>query len=118
MCAAKFVDGQWYRAKVRTPHCSVDWTRDEDCTIFFFQVEKISGGDVIVLYVDYGNKATVPKAQVAALPSSLQTPSGYAKCYSLAMCQLAPDEELANMGISGLKEDLLDKTVKLNNEYR
>jgi len=96
MCAAKFVDGQWYRAKV----------------------EKISGGDVIVLYVDYGNKATVPKAQVAALPSSLQTPSGYAKCYSLAMCQLAPDEELANMGISGLKEDLLDKTVKLNNEYR
>ena len=85
---------------------------------YFFQVEKISGGDVIVLYVDYGNKATVPKAQVAALPSSLQTPSGYAKCYSLAMCQLAPDEELANMGISGLKEDLLDKTVKLNNEYR
>jgi len=97
MCAAKFeADGQWYRAKV----------------------EKIAGGDVIVNYVDYGNKATVAKSKVAALPGSLQTPSGYAKCYSLAMCALAPDEELANMGVAGLKEDLLDKTVKLNTEYR
>ena len=93
MCAAKFVDGQWYRAKV----------------------EKISGNDVLVNYIDYGNKATVPKATIAALPATFHSPSGYVKAYNLA---LAPDEKLAAMGISGLKEDLLDKTVKLNDEYR
>jgi len=96
MCAAKFVDGQWYRAKV----------------------EKISGNDALVNYIDYGNKATVPKATIAALPATFHSPSGYAKAYNLALCALAPDEELAAMGISGLKEDLLDKTVKLNVEYR
>jgi len=96
MCAAKFIDGQWYRAKI----------------------EKISGPDVIVCYIDYGNKATIPKSQVASLPSSFHSPTGYAKVYSLALCQLAPDEELAQMGIAGLKEDLLNNTVKLNHEYR
>lgn len=96
MCAAKFVDGQWYRAKV----------------------EKISGNDALVNYIDYGNKATIAKASIAALPASFHTPGGYAKVYSLALVALAPDEELAGMGISGLKEDLLDKTVKLNVEYR
>jgi len=54
----------------------------------------------------------------AALPATFHSPSGYAKAYNLALCALAPDEELAAMGISGLKEDLLDKTVKLNVEYR
>jgi len=97
LCAAKFAaDGQWYRAKV----------------------EKMSGQNVIVCYVDYGNRATVPRASVAALPATFQTPGGYAKAYSLALCELAPDEELASMGIAGLKEDLLDKTVKVNHEYR
>ena len=41
-CAAKFVDGQWYRAKV----------------------EKVQGPDVAVLYIDYGNRAIVPKTKV------------------------------------------------------
>lgn len=78
----------------------------------------MSGQNVIVCYVDYGNRATVPRASVAALPATFQTPGGYAKAYSLALCELAPDEELASMGIAGLKEDLLDKTVKVNHEYR
>ena len=34
LCAAKFVDEEWYRAKI----------------------EKMSGGDASVLYVDYGNR--------------------------------------------------------------
>ncbi len=36
--------------------------------------------------------------------------------YSLA--SLPNDEELSALGIQGLKEDLLDKVVKLNVEYR
>jgi len=56
MCAAKFVDNQWYRAKV----------------------EKVSGGDVNVLYVDYGNRATIPRTNIAALPATLQQQQPFA----------------------------------------
>ncbi len=31
---------------------------------------------------------------------------------------LPPDEDLTAQGVQGLKEDLLDKTVKLNVEYK
>ena len=41
MCAAKFVDGEWYRAKV----------------------EKVAGAEATVLYVDYGNRATISKVE-------------------------------------------------------
>jgi len=96
MCAAKFVDNQWYRAKV----------------------EKVTASEVSVLYVDYGNRAVVPKLKVASLPSSLQTPGGYARLYNLALVSLPQDEELAALGIQGLKEDLLDQEVNMNVEYR
>jgi len=96
LCAAKFVDDQWYRAKV----------------------EKIGVSDVQVLYIDYGNRASVPKTKLGSLPATFQTPGGYAKPYSLALTQLPPDEDLTAQAVQGIKEDLLDKTVKLNVEYK
>merc|ERR1719500_2038217 len=96
LCCAKFVDDQWYRAKV----------------------EKIGVADVQVLYIDYGNRASVPKTKLGSLPATFQTPGGYAKPYSLALTMLPPDEDLTAQGVQGLKEDLLDKTVKLNVEYK
>ena len=63
------MDNEWYRAKV----------------------EKVSGGDVIVLYVDYGNRATVPKTKCAALPGAFTGLPPYAKEYTLALCSLATD---------------------------
>ena len=69
MCAAKFVDNEWYRAKV----------------------EKVSGSDVTVLYIDYGNRATMAKTKCAALPGSFTGLPPYAKEYSLALCALALD---------------------------
>jgi len=96
LCAAKFVDDQWYRAKV----------------------EKIVGSEVMVLYIDYGNRASIPKTKVASLPSSLQVPGGYAKLYNLALVSLPDDEELAALGVQGLKEDMLDRTLNMNVEYR
>jgi len=98
MCAAKFVDGQWYRAKV------------EKVTM--------STGSVSVLYVDYGNRADIPKGQTASLPASFNALQPFAHEYSLALCQLAQDEEYASLGLDALKEDLLDKQVKLNVEYK
>ncbi|NXD45976.1 SND1 protein, partial [Copsychus sechellarum] len=46
-CIAKFVDGEWYRARV----------------------EKVeSGGKVHIFYIDYGNKETLPPTRLAPLP--------------------------------------------------
>jgi len=96
LCAAKFVDDQWYRAKV----------------------EKITANEAQVMYIDYGNRATVPKTKLGSLPATFQTALGYAKLYNLALVRLPTDEELSGQGIQALKEDLLDKTVKLNVEYK
>jgi len=96
LCAAKFVDDQWYRAKV----------------------EKIGASEVQVLYIDYGNRATVPKTKLGTLPGVFHTPGGYAKLFSLALIHLPADEDNINQGIQALKDDLLDKTVKINVEYK
>ena len=70
LCAAKFVDGQWYRAKV----------------------EKSSGsGEVSVLYIDYGNRATIPKAKCGALPGNFVSLPAFAHEYTLALCNLCSD---------------------------
>jgi len=98
LCAAKFVDGNWYRAKVER----LD----------------MKAGTASVLYVDYGNRADIPKAHTASLPGAFTALKHFAHEYSLALCQLAKDEEHAGMGLDALKEDLLDKTVKLNVEYK
>jgi len=96
ICAAKFVDDQWYRARV----------------------EKMGANDVAVLYIDYGNRASVPKTKLGSLPSSFTATGGYAKLFSLAIVTLPQDEEMAAQGVQVLKEDILDKTVKLNVEYK
>lgn len=96
ICAAKFVDDQWYRAKI----------------------EKTGAADAQVLYIDYGNRATVPKTKLGSLPASFHTPGGYAKLYNIALVKLPSDEELSGQGIQALKEDLMDKTVKINVEYK
>jgi len=96
MCAAKFVDNEWYRVKV----------------------EKVTGSDATVLYMDYGNKATIPKAKCGSLPASFSSLPAFAKEYALAFMTLAPDEDYAASGIQALKEDLLDRKVKINTEYK
>jgi len=96
MCAAKFVDNAWYRAKV----------------------EKVSGGDVTVLYVDYGNRDTIPKTKIAALPATLQQQQPFARLYNLALVSLPEDEEMRSLGVRELRNDMLDQTFNMNVEYR
>lgn len=95
-CAAKFVDGQWYRAKV----------------------EKVVGDKVNVLYLDYGNRATIPKTNVASLPATFNGLSPFAHEYQLAFVKMPTDEDYASQSLTGLREDLLDRTCNLNVEYR
>merc|ERR1712106_354137 len=96
LCAAKFVDDQWYRARI----------------------EKMSANEVAVLYIDYGNRASVPKTKLGSLPAAFTGTGGYAKLYSLALVSLPQDEELATQGVQVLREDILDMTAKLNVEYK
>lgn len=69
MCAAKFVDDQWYRAKI----------------------EKMTPNDVSVLYIDYGNRAVIPKTKVGTLPSTFTALPPFATEYFIALAKLAED---------------------------
>ena len=115
-CAAKFVDDQWYRAKVEKVTAS---DAQVGMIKFIFQSCLFTYNILFkVLYIDYGNRATVPKTKLGSLPASFQTPGGYAKLYNIALIRLPSDEEMTGQGIQALKEDLLDKTVKINVEYK
>ena len=90
LCAAKFVDDQWYRAKVEKIGVA-------DVQVIFFLyliVAILRFRHVQVLYIDYGNRASVSKSKLGSLPASFHTQGGYAKPYSLALTQLPPDEDL------------------------
>jgi staphylococcal nuclease domain-containing protein 1 len=97
LCAAKFVDGQWYRAKVE---------------------KQSPSGDVAVLYVDYGNRANIPKAKCGSLPGAFVSLPAFAHEYSMALCLLCSDEDYSSQGIKAMREDLLNRELKLNVEYR
>lgn len=69
LCAAKFTDDEWYRARV----------------------EKISGTEISVFYIDYGNREVVDITRCATLPQSFVTDKQYAHEYALACVQLPND---------------------------
>ena len=69
VCAAKFVDDEWYRVKVG----------------------KVTPTEATVLYMDYGNSATISKAKCGNLPASFLSLPAFAKEYALAFMTLAPD---------------------------
>ena len=51
-------------------------------SLVFFQTE------VAVLYIDYGNRASVPKTKLGSLPAAFTGTGGFAKLYSLALVSL------------------------------
>ena len=95
MCAAKFVDDQWYRARI----------------------EKVSGSKVSVFYVDYGNRETLDSTRCAALPSSFQTDKPYAHEYGLACAQLPKDASIHYKNLFKFAKGKPEK-VKRQNERR
>lgn len=97
LCAAKFSeDNEWYRAKV----------------------EKVQGGNASILYVDYGNKETVPSTRLASLPPAFIGDKPYANEYGVALALLPPDEEDKNEAIKEFAADALNRPLLLNIEYR
>ncbi|KAJ9587387.1 hypothetical protein L9F63_019088 [Diploptera punctata] len=97
LCAAKFVyDEEWYRARV----------------------EKVSGSKVSVFYIDYGNRETLDSSRCAALPSSFQADKPYAHEYGLACALLPTDEEYKEEAIRQFGQDVQNRNLNLNVEYR
>ncbi|XP_034254497.1 staphylococcal nuclease domain-containing protein 1 [Thrips palmi] len=94
-CAAKFVDDEWYRAKVE-------------------KVDK--GGNVSVLYMDYGNRETLSATRCAQLPSAFLSEKPYATEYQLFGVSLPPDADYSEEAISTFRSDVLDRTLLLNVE--
>lgn len=97
LCAAQFsADNQWYRAKV----------------------ERIQGNNATVLYVDYGNRETVPFTRLASLPSAFSSEKPYATEYALALVKLPSDNEDKEEALRAFAEDVLNRKVNLNVELK
>lgn len=97
LVAARFSqDGVWYRARV---------------------IKVNSPTEVEVLYVDFGNGETVSGSSIAALPPGLSSTPGLASEYTFA-CLAAPAREWAADTVDYLREHILNRTVKVNVEYR
>ncbi|XP_005100071.2 staphylococcal nuclease domain-containing protein 1 [Aplysia californica] len=96
-CAAKFSqDNQWYRAKV----------------------EKVEGGEALVFFIDYGNRERTSVSQLAALSSNFKTLTPQATEYSLACVSVPSDEDAKQDAVDALFNDILNRTMLLNIEYR
>ncbi|XP_046434309.1 staphylococcal nuclease domain-containing protein 1 [Neodiprion fabricii] len=97
LAVAKFTeDDQWYRAKV----------------------EKVSGPNVSVFYIDYGNRETLNVTRVAAMPGSFATDKPFATEYVLAYVTLPNDNDYKKLAIEMLQQDTAGKPLLLNIEYK
>ncbi|KYM96600.1 hypothetical protein ALC62_12727 [Cyphomyrmex costatus] len=97
LAVAKFSgDDQWYRVKT----------------------EKVSGTNVSVFYIDYGNRETLNVTRVADLPARFATDKPYAHEYALACVTLPSDTDDKRAAVDAFKEDVLDKILLLNIEYK
>lgn len=97
LAVAKFTgDDQWYRVKI----------------------EKISGTNVSVFYIDYGNRETVNVTRVADLPSRFASDKPYAHEHVLACVALPNDNDDKKAAIEIFKEDVMDKILLMNIEFK
>ncbi|XP_012259145.2 staphylococcal nuclease domain-containing protein 1 [Athalia rosae] len=97
IAVAKFTeDDQWYRVKI----------------------EKVTGPNIGVFYIDYGNRETLDVTRVAAMPGSFGTDKPYATEYLLAYVTLPNDNDYKKMAVEMLQQDTVGKTLLLNIEYK
>lgn len=96
MCAAKFTDGEWYRARV----------------------EKVAGAQVHLLYVDYGNREVTTAVKCATLPAVYAGPAPFAQEFTLACVALPKDADDIQEAVTAFSEDTADRQLLLNVEYK
>ncbi|XP_060102051.1 staphylococcal nuclease domain-containing protein 1 [Heteronotia binoei] len=97
-CLAKFVDGEWYRARVEKAE---------------------SPAKVHVFYIDYGNKEMLPSSRLAALPPAFSTCALPAQAteYKFAFIQVPQDEEARADAVDSVVRDIQNTQCLLNVEH-
>ncbi|XP_074613274.1 staphylococcal nuclease domain-containing protein 1-like [Acropora palmata] len=96
LCAALFVDNNWYRARV----------------------ENISSKQVHVFYIDYGNKEVLPQSKLCPLPSSFHSFPPQAHEYHLAFIELPNDVEGEADALDAFKNLVINRQFMLNVEFK
>ncbi|KAF0877754.1 staphylococcal nuclease domain-containing protein 1 [Hyaena hyaena] len=97
-CIAKFVDGEWYRARV----------------------EKVeSPARVHVFYIDYGNREILPSSRLGALPPAFSTRvlPAQATEYAFAFIQVPQDEDARTDAVDSVVRDIQNTQCLLNVEH-
>jgi staphylococcal nuclease domain-containing protein 1 len=97
MCAAKFVDGEWYRVRVD---------------------KVVSNSKLSVIYIDYGNKEVTDTTKLASLPAAYHTLPAQAQEYALACVVVPKDEEDLQCAVSAFYDEVQNKQYLLNVEYK
>uniref|UniRef100_A0A183FE22 Staphylococcal nuclease domain-containing protein 1 n=1 Tax=Heligmosomoides polygyrus TaxID=6339 RepID=A0A183FE22_HELPZ len=94
LCAAPFsVDGLWYRAKV----------------------EGLRSGQAEILFIDYGNRETMPATALTQLPPGFNTLPAGAKEYGLALVAI-PNDKVSSDALQQLLFSV--PTAEINVEYK
>ena len=96
LCACKFVDDCWYRARVK------------DCS---------KPSAIQVFYVDFGNEEVTTMSRMASLPATLARHAGQAHEMRLALVAPPPDEDFKALLDTELGRLIYEKVVKINVEY-
>ncbi|GAB5568753.1 tudor domain-containing protein 1 isoform X4 [Prionailurus iriomotensis] len=97
-CIAKFVDGEWYRARV----------------------EKVeSPARVHVFYIDYGNREILPSTRLGTLPPAFSTRvlPAQATEYAFAFIQVPQDEDARTDAVDSVVRDIQNTQCLLNVEH-
>lgn len=96
-CIAKFVDGEWYRARVE-------------------RVE--SPAKVHVFYIDYGNREVLPATRLGTLPASFTTRilPPQAVEYAFAFVQVPQDDDARADAVDSVVRDIHNTQCLLNVE--
>ncbi|XP_006910609.1 staphylococcal nuclease domain-containing protein 1 [Pteropus alecto] len=97
-CIAKFVDGEWYRARV----------------------EKVeSAAKVHVFYIDYGNREILPSTRLGTLPPAFSTRvlPAQATEYAFAFIQVPQDEDARTDAVDSVVRDIQNTQCLLNVEH-
>ncbi|XP_069318651.1 staphylococcal nuclease domain-containing protein 1 [Eulemur rufifrons] len=97
-CIAKFVDGEWYRARV----------------------EKVeSPAKVHVFYIDYGNREVLPSTRLGTLPPAFSTRvlPAQATEYAFAFIQVPQDDDARTDAVDSVVRDIQNTQCLLNVEH-
>lgn len=97
-CIAKYVDGEWYRARV----------------------EKVeSPSKIHVFYIDYGNREVLSSTRLGPLPASfnVRTLPAQAIEYCFAFIQVPQDEDARTDVVDNVVRDIQNTQCLLNVEY-